>query len=114
MSQTAPPSLATVVVHSPPHAYIDSSLLACKMSVTIGIGTSISINLPSLFLLRITFPRHFLLLCTKHCLFHSRHAVENIFDSWCSHLKPSRCSRGGILNTQQVSNLFENPILIQT
>src|SRR3981189_2018506 len=99
MSQQAPPPLATVVVHTPPHAYTDSSLLACKMSVTIGIGTSISINLPSFFLLRITFPRHFLLLCIKHCLFCSCHAVENIFDSWCSYLKPSRCSRGGILNS---------------
>src|SRR3981189_3691625 len=99
MSQRAPPSLATVVVHSPPHAYTDSSLLACEMSVTIGIGTSISINLPLLFLLRITFPCHFLLLCIKHCLFCSHHAVENIFDSWCSHLNPSRCSHGGILNT---------------
>jgi len=76
MSQTALLFLTTVVVHSPPHAYTD-----CEMSTIIGIGIGISINIPSLCLLRITFLHHFILLGLKDCLFLCSHGVENTLDS---------------------------------
>lgn len=65
------------------------------MSIGIGIG----INIPSLRLLGVTIAHHFILLVLKDTFFLCGHAVENTLDCWQSHLEPSRCTCGGILDT---------------